>query len=512
MAEYKPEILEEKDDYIKWRSSTGDPVITSKKNQPDLVDRIKSKLGFSTGADEELPMVQTQEAPPTIHAGQSVPAAAEPGETAVAPVAIETPQVTAPALQMKTGSQKEITKETKTVSPEARAFGERAYQANLEAVAHKAEAERNQAVAQAKASAYQARVMDKEMQRINEEDAAREARRAEMMDEITKRQKEYEGMAVDPNRYFADKSTFAKVMMAIGIGLGAYAQSWEGRSSNSVMDIINGAINRDIEAQKANISKAGEALSARRGAYQDFLSLTRDKKAAQQAEWDRQMGLVEKKVNAYLESSKNPLIKANAEALKAQIMNERAKNMAELEQSVTRASTKQDVEMATPKSETAKDKEPLKGQPDEQRAAVEEGYDALKQLEELKKVVNTGPVKDVQNRIAAFFGIDSVDPSELRAATKKLVAKATKAEFGGNASDKDRQAIEDASLSPGLSDKVFDARLKNSRAALVRKYNQMYQAYSPYYAIPMSDAGRELLQLGSGDSTGKKVKFKPSGK
>lgn len=57
---------------------------------------------------------------------------------------------------------------------------------------------------------------------------------------------------IDPNRFWANKSTGSKIVGALAIALGEVGRSLTGGQSNSALSIINDAIDRDINAQKVN--------------------------------------------------------------------------------------------------------------------------------------------------------------------------------------------------------------------------------------------------------------------
>lgn len=59
---------------------------------------------------------------------------------------------------------------------------------------------------------------------------------------------------LDPNRFWHNQGTFGSLMGALAIGMGAYGSAITG-SPNAAMQIIDGAINRDIDAQKNDISR-----------------------------------------------------------------------------------------------------------------------------------------------------------------------------------------------------------------------------------------------------------------
>jgi len=84
---------------------------------------------------------------------------------------------------------------------------------------------------------------------------------------------------IDPQRAFSN--TASKLMSVVGIALGAFAQAYsKGRIPNTALAIIDKAIERDIEAQKAEIRKLGQVADIRRNALSLFMQNGRDERTA----------------------------------------------------------------------------------------------------------------------------------------------------------------------------------------------------------------------------------------
>lgn len=77
---------------------------------------------------------------------------------------------------------------------------------------------------------------------------------------------EYMNTKVDPNNYWANSSTGAKIMAALGVVLGAMGSKATG-GRNVALDIINNAIDRDMEAQKIQLDKMGRRASMMENEY-----------------------------------------------------------------------------------------------------------------------------------------------------------------------------------------------------------------------------------------------------
>lgn len=67
---------------------------------------------------------------------------------------------------------------------------------------------------------------------------------------------------IDPNRLVSNMSTVQKIIGAIAIGLGGYA-SVKGGGSNVALDLIQGQINKDIQAQMVNLQNKREGVTQR---------------------------------------------------------------------------------------------------------------------------------------------------------------------------------------------------------------------------------------------------------
>lgn len=77
---------------------------------------------------------------------------------------------------------------------------------------------------------------------------------------------------IRPDAYYADKSTLGKVSTAIGLLLGGIGSGATGQ--NVALDFLNKNIDRNIDAQKANISRQHTLLGALQQRFQDSQSAT----------------------------------------------------------------------------------------------------------------------------------------------------------------------------------------------------------------------------------------------
>jgi hypothetical protein len=147
------------------------------------------------------------------------------------------------------------------------------------AVASEAEAE----IARNNAATIEAQAVAQREAKFLEEETARQQREQDAIDERQAKldaiSEEYSDMNLDSNRFWNNKSTGDKILAAIAIGLGAMGQAQSG-GENQALNIIQGAIDRDIEEQKHNIAKAGSNVATQKGLFSDVLRRTGDERLA----------------------------------------------------------------------------------------------------------------------------------------------------------------------------------------------------------------------------------------
>lgn len=95
---------------------------------------------------------------------------------------------------------------------------------------------------------------------------------------------------VDPNRYYANMNTGAKVFSLLAMGIGGADQSLNGRKSNQVADAIQNQITNDINAQVEDIRTKKSAIEAGTNLVSQYMKAGADlrtaKAAADAAMWD----------------------------------------------------------------------------------------------------------------------------------------------------------------------------------------------------------------------------------
>ena len=83
---------------------------------------------------------------------------------------------------------------------------------------------------------------------------------------------------ISPDNYWAEKSTGQKIGIGIAMILGAYGAANTGQ--NSAVEVINKAIDRDLDTQKANYTAKKGVAAELDSAYAKFYGVYKDEKAA----------------------------------------------------------------------------------------------------------------------------------------------------------------------------------------------------------------------------------------
>jgi len=121
-----------------------------------------------------------------------------------------------------------------------------------------------------------------------------------------------------PKDFWADRSSGAKVLAALSMGIGAYAAT-TGGGQNYAMKIIDDAIQRDANLQAAKRQGLKEAGATKLSGYQSQLAALGDAAAARDADVAAKYKFMLGKVQQYENSLKGAEAKAQVQDLKGQL-------------------------------------------------------------------------------------------------------------------------------------------------------------------------------------------------
>lgn len=133
-------------------------------------------------------------------------------------------------------------------------------------------------------------------------------------------QKQYADHKVDAGRFWHDSSTGQKVMMGIGLALSAAGSvlKHEG-SKNPALDMIMGAIQRDVQLQMADREKLGAVVGQKSSALDRMITLTRDHQSAMEAAIAGSLERVKGQVAEIAARTQSATARANAADLVGQL-------------------------------------------------------------------------------------------------------------------------------------------------------------------------------------------------
>lgn len=146
------------------------------------------------------------------------------------------------------------------------------------------------------------------------------AKRAVAEDEYAKIRADVATLKLDPDRYWSNAATGQKVSLAIGAALSQFGDALLKRNGpNAVLQMIERAIDRDIDAQKTNIAMKRARLGDARGVLADLNARIGDMRMSEiQARamyWDG----IKRKTDIIAKTTQSSTVAANAQNLSAQI-------------------------------------------------------------------------------------------------------------------------------------------------------------------------------------------------
>jgi len=212
----------------------------------------------------------------------------------------------------------QVKREGAPVSDDVKALQINAYQASLDAAKKKSDAE--SAAFQEQAAMSRKRASDMEAENVQQS-----VRLSNMREEYGDRLKEREQLRddlktkkVDPDRYFSEKSTAAQIGLVVSAAIGGFGAAMLGQN-NPALGIIQDAIDKDIDAQKAEIELAKQGIVEADNEMAKMIQLYGSPEQAEANLRVAQMQAVEEKARAFALESQSEQAMANFEVFKAEL-------------------------------------------------------------------------------------------------------------------------------------------------------------------------------------------------
>lgn len=326
------------------------------------------------------------------------------------------------------------------------------------------EADASQKLAQAQAKALEVSIAD---QKALEKSAHEQYNT--IVGELKQVTEDIKAGHIDPSRVWDNKSSMGKVSTAIGIMLSGIGSGLSGQS-NMAMDVLNKEIDRDIDAQKANISNKNNMLHALSQQMGDLRQGTEMLRAIK-------LGVVADEMRLAAAKTNDPMAKATmlksigdlqmkAAEITSKLAVDRAKgNMTEGQKAVDAAFAKDYNEWLTAgKSSTDKN---LKLLEDAKRTLAKREKDLV------------GTSGRVTGRLPDF--LRSEESLRLRDDVQRAASGALKASLGSQFTEKEGERIMAQSynekLSPAENIKKIDAAIKEIKGSrdLMEERSSFYE-------------------------------------
>lgn len=396
-----------------------------------------------------------------------------------------------PAMGLKSTDQTSTTFETPTIDPSLVKHQKELDQAVLKTARSVAD----QQAYEAQVKASQAQVELGALQKHQEEEQAKrdeeEARREALFTDVNAASESLKGMKIDNNRFWSNSSTGNKVMAGISIALGALGQAFTGGDRNYALEIIDKAIDRDIDEQKANFEAGRGKMEAAKGVYSTFADKVKDDRIARSASRQAYLDRVKGEFDAIAASNAPDAIKKNAAFQSAQVEALQQKELINLQRGVMKV-TKTTEDVVAPDT-TVK---PKPENPTISKELVELGAD-VKSLKEMrtafrKEGFEGGPVGGRMVEFKRLIGVN--DPKEAIQQDRILeeVAKKTHRISGAGTTEKEVSRL--GNTLPKLTDNpaTFFAALDQEIARLQEDYEYRSGQYSQIYQVPKDAAGSAI--------------------
>ena len=140
---------------------------------------------------------------------------------------------------------------------------------------------------------------------------------------------------VDPNRFYKNLTTGQKIGSAIGLILGGFGAA--NGHGNPAVDVITGAINRDIDAQKTDINNANVGINQQQGIFHDMMSEFGDERQAEAATRAAMIGNAQLGLQAQAAKYQSPQILAKAQMAYGQLEVAKQKELLDFQGSIMRS-------------------------------------------------------------------------------------------------------------------------------------------------------------------------------
>lgn len=329
------------------------------------------------------------------------------------------------------------------------------------------EVKTEQAKLEAEERRKQTQLIADQQEAMAERQAAIDAKREEALGRFDQAIQQYDNMEI--KNPWSNKSTGAKIMAALSVGLSGFASRMSGGQGNPAMDIINKQIQQDIDIQKANLDKKKSTMTA----LQQYGNQLRQMGLDDQAVRESMIAMGEKKLASQLKGfqaqlgendPRSPALAEMAAQFDQQALNRETKNRDKVKTTVT------PLVPDTQKKETL-DKTRLDNL-ETAEGNIKAYANLKKKLKDPKFREKIGKISGNWNRFKAAW-LGDAEAASLMAETDRALLQALRAATGAQMTDAERQFI--AQTMPSFTENIesFEAKLND-------RFNESLESYKTY--------------------------------
>ncbi len=253
----------------------------------------------------------------------------------------------------------------------------------------------------------------------------------------------------------------SRVMAGLGLILGGFGQAFSGKE-NPAIGVIERAIDRDIQVQKANAAQKNAAASIKNNQFSRYKQILGDEKAAEDALRATMYKDVERRIDLIAAKSAEGKNNAMLMKTKADIQEKYADK---------RFSVGGTIQRITDEQKAAKPRKEMEQGDRDKYDAKTALLQKLSDMRELKKAVDTGVVSKRAQAILGAMGLGNTDFAKLQAQGTDIMATYGKSQFGAMAAE-ERKLADQVVPGSGNQDNIWNAKWESMDAGARKDFER----------------------------------------
>lgn len=296
---------------------------------------------------------------------------------------------------------------------------------------------------------------------------------------------EYRKMDIKPKTLMEDGNIGQNIMAGLAIALGAVGASMQGSNQNMALQIMEKAIDRDLEAQKVNVEKKGQEINMLGASYQAARQSGMDDINAKRMAKADALDSVAAFLDAKVATINSDIAKNNGLMSAARIREEAAKWRAEATKTTVTNQTQTETKVLTPKDLGTEGIQV----PAEVQKVLNQGANLDNQLAHIRELSKDlkdamGPVTGRVNKLLADYRLGATDVRSLQALLEQRLSSAVQQISGAGTTEKEVERIR--TFQPNIKDdpETFEALLDAAEQKNTEEYYTTAKSYIKNGTLP----------------------------